>query len=102
MTSEATKPIGDITRLPMDLDRAGVPRGEVHVIAERCKECSYCIVYCPTKVLEYSEEINARGYHYPIIAEGKESACVLCKFCDLICPEFAIFTTGGDTATEGT
>jgi ferredoxin len=85
----------------MDLDQASVPSGRVHIIAERCKECSYCIVYCPAEVLVYSEDINSRGYHYPMIAEGKESACVLCKFCDLICPELAIHTTedgdeGGD------
>ena len=73
----------------------------MHVINERCKECSYCIVYCPAEVLVYSEEINSKGYHYPIIAEGKDSACVLCKFCDLICPEFAIYTTDADADGEG-
>jgi formate hydrogenlyase subunit 6/NADH:ubiquinone oxidoreductase subunit I len=37
------------------------------------------------------------------VAEGKESDCVHCRFCDLICPELAIFTTeAGDEpgATE--
>ena len=77
----------------MDLDRAQVPEGRVHVISERCKQCDFCITYCPTQVLVYSEEINAKGYHYPVVAEGKESSCVHCKFCDLICPELAIFTT---------
>ncbi|MDH3546328.1 MAG: 4Fe-4S dicluster domain-containing protein [Gammaproteobacteria bacterium] len=90
---------GNLVRKPMDLDQAGVAEGRVHVINERCKECSYCIVYCPAEVLVYSEEINSKGYHYPIVAEGKESACVLCKFCDLICPEFAIYTT--DAGGEG-
>ena len=80
-------------RKPMDLDEAIKPAGEVHVITERCKECSYCIEYCPAKVLEYSTDINPRGYHYPIVVEGKEDACVLCKFCDAICPELAIYTT---------
>ena len=102
MTDELAKPIGDLARQPIDLDKAGVPRGEVHVIRDRCKECSYCIVYCPAKVLEYSKEINSRGYHYPIIAAGKASACVLCKFCDLICPELAIHTTeAGDEDRPG-
>ena len=77
----------------MDLPLARGPVGRVHIIAERCKECSFCISYCPTEVLVYSEEINAKGYHYPIVAEGKESACVHCQFCDLICPELAIYTT---------
>jgi formate hydrogenlyase subunit 6/NADH:ubiquinone oxidoreductase subunit I len=80
-------------REPMDLSSAQVPMGRVHVISERCKQCNFCINYCPTKVLEYSEEINAKGYHFPIVSKGKETECVHCRFCDLICPELAIFTT---------
>lgn len=77
----------------MDLHLAQVPEGRVHVIAERCKQCDFCITYCPTEVLVYSKATNAKGYHYPVVAPGKETACVHCKFCDLICPELAIFTT---------
>jgi len=80
-------------RKPMDLHLAQVPEGRVHVIAERCKECNFCITYCPTDVLVYTEDTNAKGYRYPEVAEGKESSCVLCRFCDMICPELAIFTT---------
>ena len=87
-------------RQPIDLASAKVPVGRVHVIAERCKQCNFCITYCPTQVLEYSEEINAKGYHYPVVASGKEQSCVHCRFCDLICPELAIFTSesGADDA----
>ena len=85
-----------IPRQPMDLDRAGTPRGQVHVIRERCKECSYCIEYCPADVLSYSTAINSRGYHFPIVAEDKAEACILCKFCDAICPELAIYTTDAE------
>ena len=84
----------------MDLPLAQVPRGNVHIIAERCKQCDFCINYCPTEVLAYSDNINAKGYHYPIVAEGKESDCVYCRFCDLICPELAIYTT--DASAEET
>ena len=80
-------------RQPIDLASAQVPVGRVHVIAERCKQCNFCINYCPTDVLEYSDDINAKGYHYPVVVKGKEMSCVHCKFCDLICPELAIFTT---------
>jgi len=86
----------------MDLPLAQVPQGRVHVIAERCKECNFCITYCPTDVLAYSEDINAKGYHYPVVAEGKESACVHCRFCDLICPELAIYTTEVADAADAT
>ncbi len=82
----------------MDLPLAQVPEGRVHVIMERCKQCDFCITYCPTEVLIYSDDTNEKGYHYPIVAQGKESACVFCRFCDLICPELAIFTT--DAADE--
>jgi len=82
----------------MDLALAQVPVGRVHVIVERCKECNFCITYCPADVLVYSKDTNAKGYRYPEIVAGKESACVLCRFCDMICPELAIFTT--DTAEE--
>jgi ferredoxin len=88
-------------RQPMDLASAKVPVGEVHVIAERCKQCNFCINYCPTKVLEYSTEINAKGYHFPVVAEGKERACVHCRFCDLICPELAIYTTEAEADDAG-
>jgi formate hydrogenlyase subunit 6/NADH:ubiquinone oxidoreductase subunit I len=43
-------------------------------------------------VLELSGNINAKGYHYPEIISGKDTACVHCEFCTLVCPEFAIFT----------
>jgi 2-oxoglutarate ferredoxin oxidoreductase subunit delta len=82
-----------IARQPMDLDRAQVPEGRVHVIEERCKECNFCITYCPADVLAYSVDTNYKGYRFPIVVEGKESSCILCRFCDMICPELAIFTT---------
>lgn len=88
-------------RQPIDLASAKVPVGEVHVIAERCKQCNFCINYCPTKVLEYSTEINAKGYHFPVVADGKERACVHCRFCDLICPELAIYTTEAEADDAG-
>ncbi|MDJ0908848.1 MAG: 4Fe-4S dicluster domain-containing protein [Woeseiaceae bacterium] len=80
-------------RQPMDVARAQVPLGRVHVIVERCKQCNFCIDYCPTSVLEYSADTNAKGYHYPVVAAGKDMSCVNCRFCDLICPELAIYTT---------
>ena len=41
-------------RKPLDSDRVRVPRGEVYVIAERCKGCGFCIEYCPRGVLAES------------------------------------------------
>lgn len=79
-------------RRPIDLDDVRVPRGQVFVIPERCKGCRFCIEFCPEDVLVESEGMNAKGYHYPVVAEGQEDACVNCRFCKLVCPEFAIYT----------
>jgi len=85
----------------MDLKRAQLPRGQVHVIAERCKECRLCVNYCPTEVLVFSEDINSRGYRYPIVASGKDESCVHCQFCNMICPELAIWTTDVSDQQDG-
>lgn len=69
-----------------------VPKGQVYIITERCKECGFCWTFCPLGVLEKSEETNSKGYHYPRVKEGKETACINCETCTLVCPEFAIYT----------
>lgn len=74
------------------LEEKPKPTGQVYVVKDRCKECSYCWEYCPEDVLEISDSINSKGYHFPMIADGKDNACVLCNMCANICPEFAIFT----------
>lgn len=80
------------TRTPLDLPNVKVPRGQVFIIAERCKECDLCIEFCPHDVLKKSSYANQKGYHYPEVIDGKEGNCVYCEFCMMICPEFAIFT----------
>jgi len=79
-------------RTPLDIEQAYVPQGVVYVVRNRCKGCKICVVFCPQEVLQLSEEINEKGYHYPEISAGKDDACVHCEFCALICPEFAIYT----------
>jgi len=81
------------------LEKKPKPTGQVYIVVDRCKECEYCWQYCPEDVLVISENINSKGYHYPMIAEGKDNSCVLCNMCQNICPEFAIFTKDRE-ATE--
>lgn len=76
----------------MNLSQARIPRGAVHVLPQRCKGCNFCIEFCPKEVLAPSKDMNAKGYHYPVVAEGKGEACIRCQFCDLVCPELAIYT----------
>jgi 2-oxoglutarate ferredoxin oxidoreductase subunit delta len=74
-----------------DLEKVQVPKAEIHIIKDQCKGCGYCISFCPKKVLEESDEINARGVHPPRVVD--EDKCILCGFCTAVCPDFAIFTT---------
>lgn len=66
-------------------------KGEIIVISERCKECGFCIEFCPTKVLKKGEHFNSKGYHPPILAETNEKKCIACGLCEDLCPDFAIF-----------
>lgn len=78
-----------IVHPPLEDKKMKPPKASIHLLADQCKGCGYCIKYCPKKVLEESQEINARGVHPPKIVD--ESKCVLCCFCTAVCPDFAIF-----------
>jgi len=84
-------------RRPLDLDQVKVPRGEVRIVVERCKGCGFCVEYCPRDVLVMSSEFNAKGYHPPKVVKSGE--CVNCNLCEMICPDFAIFSVLAPLAT---
>ncbi|MBI9076116.1 MAG: ferredoxin family protein [Desulfatibacillum sp.] len=77
-------------RVPLDAEQIDVTLGIVHIIKERCKGCGYCIEFCPKEVLEFSKEFNQKGYHPPRVK--KPDDCVNCHYCEIICPEFAIYS----------
>jgi 2-oxoglutarate ferredoxin oxidoreductase subunit delta len=77
-------------RVPLDLETIEITRGRVTVIKERCKGCQLCVTYCPRNVLRMSQTFNSKGYYYPE-PEG-EADCVNCHFCEVLCPDFAIFS----------
>jgi 2-oxoglutarate ferredoxin oxidoreductase subunit delta len=65
------------------------PKGFVTINTELCKGCGFCIEFCPSKVLEFSDEFNSKGYHPP--RASKPEACSGCDLCGIYCPDFAIF-----------
>ena len=81
-------------RTPLDVHKLKIPRGELHIIKERCKGCGFCVEYCPKDVLEMSEGFNSKGYHYPVAAES--DSCVNCDLCEMLCPDFAIYCLRAD------
>lgn len=92
-------------RTPLDRDQLTVPRGDVRILRDRCKGCGFCIEYCPRAVLARSDDFNRKGYHFPVVV--KPGLCVNCNLCEMLCPDFAIYSVAvpqnGATAasTEG-
>jgi 2-oxoglutarate ferredoxin oxidoreductase subunit delta len=78
-------------RKPLDVDKVKRLRADIHILKDQCKGCGYCIEFCPKKVLEKSNVLNKRGVHPPEVK--KQDECVICCFCSLICPDFAIYVT---------
>ena len=83
---------------PLDVDQVTVPRGEVVIIADRCKGCAFCVEYCPKDVLRMSEAFNRKGYHTPEVIHTAE--CVCCNLCEMICPDFAFFSMPSDAPPD--
>ncbi len=86
-------------RKPLDTEVLNIPRGLLHIVNNRCKGCGFCVEFCPSGVLELSDEFNSKGYHPPV--PTTEEKCVNCGLCEMICPDFAIFCTqkGGKDVT---
>jgi 2-oxoglutarate ferredoxin oxidoreductase subunit delta len=78
-----------IKHAPLDSKELKHPQAEIRLIKDECKGCGYCIEFCPEKVFEESNEINARGVHPPRVVD--ENKCILCRFCMAVCPDFAIY-----------
>lgn len=63
---------------------------KLYLLTERCKGCYFCVEFCPKRVFFISAEFNSRGYHPPGV--DLQAKCSNCKLCELLCPEFAIYS----------
>ena len=64
--------------------------GRIEIERGRCKGCSRCIVYCPKDLLEFSDDLNERGYRYVVSSTGTEEDCTGCTLCAVACPDQGI------------
>jgi 2-oxoglutarate ferredoxin oxidoreductase subunit delta len=60
-----------------------MPRGRVTVFPNWCKGCNLCVEFCPAHVLEQGKDGRV------IVAHPEK--CTACRWCELHCPDFAIF-----------
>lgn len=85
--AQTMKPPGD-EKVKKDPEKKRKARGRVFIDEDRCKGCGICIAFCPTKVLQFSEKFNRKGYHPPDAVNPE--ACTGCDLCGMYCPDFAI------------
>ena len=51
--------------------------------SERCKGCGICVEFCPKQVLTVNQ--------FEKVEVIDEQECIVCRQCELRCPDFAIF-----------
>ena len=70
-------------------------KGHIVIDRELCKGCQRCVVICPKKVIEVSDQLNAMGY-YPAcyveetVEKSDQRKCTGCTLCAVTCPDIAI------------
>ena len=82
--------MASMTSTPADTKKKRI-RGKVHIDAEACKGCGFCVAFCPTHALGAANSFNQKGYHPPVLVD--EYLCSACGLCGMFCPDFAIYST---------
>lgn len=55
---------------------------------EKCKGCELCISFCPKKIIQLDEGVNAKGFHPAGVIRQEE--CIGCQSCATMCPDCCI------------
>lgn len=62
--------------------------------AVMCKGCTYCVKYCPKRIIEMGTDRNNYGHFYPVFKNTE--ACTSCGICAVMCPESALEIVTGE------
>ena len=84
MSSNQPEPQSEAPEKPRPKKRR-MPRGEVHIFENWCKGCGLCVAFCPAQVLELGADGRPEAAH--------PEKCTAFRWCELHCPDFAIFVT---------
>ena len=57
------------------------PLISVNIERALCKQCGFCVAFCPRKVLAMRD-------NYPTVVDIE--SCTACLLCDMLCPDFAV------------
>lgn len=60
----------------------------VKIDFQRCKECLYCVEFCPKNILKKGDKLNNKGYYSCEVVDIEN--CTACGICARVCPEAAI------------
>ena len=70
---------------PQSAKKSKKRRGKVTIFPNWCKGCGLCVEFCPTNVLEQQDDGR--------VIAARPDECIACGWCELHCPDFAIFVT---------
>ncbi|MFH1645662.1 MAG: 4Fe-4S binding protein [Candidatus Omnitrophota bacterium] len=69
---------------------------KIKIDTQKCKGCGLCVLYCPKKILCFSEKLNKKGVKPVEIKKEDESKCTGCATCAIVCPDCAIQIVNGE------
>jgi 2-oxoglutarate ferredoxin oxidoreductase subunit delta len=92
MTKEERASHADPSRGNSHPSQRHLPRGKVTVFPNWCKGCNLCVEFCPMGVLK-------QGDNGSVIVAHPER-CTACRWCELHCPDFAIFVSDVERTEE--
>lgn len=67
---------------------------EINIDRELCTGCGICIKFCPKDVLGESDDLNQYGNYFAEVVDLEE--CIVCRRCELYCPDFAVEVNEND------